>query len=296
MSFSPRSSKLAYVIKSYIGDIEFAKDLCNSFCFHYLGGGCLFVLVPSRDVNAFSDATRNLKCKNPQSKIFVVDEEKILQKLNYDIEAFLQISGHEQQQVIKLLFALGYDEYDFYVTLDSDMLIIKDFNDDLFFKKSFFKAAKFKTICKKSKHSIFGDRVNDFLARIFNFNKDKFNKFYYIDAYGLYNAKVVRELHSSLKAMQISNFIEMIKIAPVELEWYGKFYSLKYSNKQIVPIKNFCKGISGFHGSDKFTDYQSDADIANAFIDIKNSGFVATYIHYHTNHRGKTLMQILKTP
>ena len=31
----------------------------------------------------------------------------------------------------------------------------------------------FKTICKKSKHSIFGDRVNDFLARIFNFNKDE---------------------------------------------------------------------------------------------------------------------------
>ena len=278
--------ELCFVNKSYIKDLYFSKNLYLSFEKFFQGNNKFYICVPETDLGHFKIEFQELKNQKIINKIpeFITDESVIF-SVKEKIEDFYKLSGHCQQQVIKL--GLSYFFEKDYVTLDSDIEFIKNFNS-----LDFYEDGILKTIFHISYHmekSLFSP-IYDFFE-IMEDDPDLNN--YYIDSYGIWNHKIVKELFNFMKIKGIQNFIDLIKISPLEKQWYGTFVYKKY-NEMFKPILPFVGEINCFKG--EYTNYKNNIEIEIEYKKmLERDSLKSICMNYHTLHRiNKTIKDYIR--
>jgi hypothetical protein len=286
---NPYKLNLAYVNKTYSKDIHYSEELYKSFEKHYDGSSNYFICVPEQDFDLFYLRFQKLLSDKIIKKMpIIVKEESLL--LDSELEDYNELSGHEQQQVIKMSF-WRYNNIPNYVTFDSDITIIRAFDDSIFFDFSG-KNPVLKTVMSDSKESAFSIKIDDVFLE-YDAHKKTHDK-YFVAGYGLWNSFVLQDLLEYIKKKDLENFAEIIKIAPVEMEWYGKFlylvhYDTFYKQSPIV------LGIQGFISQDDFSAHRSQQDMCGDYCGQIKKDPLGIYIHYHTLHRsGYTLNDFMK--
>jgi len=63
---------------------------------------------------------------------------------------------------------------------------------------------------------------------------------------------ILKNLEKYLHKTDIKHFINMIKIAPVEMEWYGKFLYL-FCPSEFIPQSPLISGITGFVSTESYS-------------------------------------------
>lgn len=279
-------SELCFVNKSYIKDLYFSKNLYSSFERFFQGDNKFYICVPEKDLENFRMEFQILKSEKIIDKIpeFITDENVIF-SAGENIQDFYQTPGHHQQQVIKL--GLSYFLKKDYVTFDSDIEFIKNFDPSYFYDGEILK-----TIFHISYYM-----YKDLFSPVYDFfgiseEDEDFNN-YYIDSYGIWNHKIVKELSEHIKTKGIKNFIELIKLSPLEKQWYGTFVYKNYREK-FKPILPFVGAINCFKG--EYTVYKTAKEIEIEYRKLlESNSFNSICMNYHTQFRlNKTIQDYLK--
>ena len=260
---------LAYMNKTYDKDIHYSEELYKSFEKHYLGNSKYYICVPKKNLNFFHQRfSQMLSNKEIKNMPILVEEEKLLDNLS--LKEFKNMTGHEQQQVIKLSFWKYNSNITHYITFDSDIILINPFDDNIFFQNNILK-----TLMYKDRESAFAPKINSVFAEANSYEKthDK----YFICAYGLWNVAILKNLEKYLQKTDIKSFTNMIKIAPVEMERYGKFLYLFYP-LEFEPQSPILAGITGFVSSKDYSILNTEKEVCNQYCEIlsKRKNIVAS--------------------
>jgi hypothetical protein len=212
----------------------------------------------------------------------IIAEEDILKKTNLNLGEYRELSGWKQQQIIKMIFGY-YINVENYVTIDSDVIFLKSFTDNVFFKGN-----TVKTLCFKHKLSLKKEnRSIDDILRLSHSTKALIysRKLYFVTAYQLWNVKLLIELEKYIKETELKDLIGMINFHPYEALWYGK-YVYQYHKNLFIPQKPVFFNITGSTFSEKSNIYKNKALIyLEYFRKIKYKSIVGGYLQYNSGSR-----------
>lgn len=213
--------KFAFINKSYSKDLHYSQSLYKAWKKHYKGESPYYVICPKNDYHLFADAFSDAS----EVQVMVEEELAISHKLN--LEEYQKLRGWESQQIIKMI--AGFEMHlENYITMDSDAIFVKDFNDNIFFSNGILK-----TICaKKPNKGHVRKEIDDIFREGIALPK-KFEFINFISAFFLWNTKVLQDLEIYIKKTNLRDFIDMIKHSPWETSWYGKFIYLFFPEKLI---------------------------------------------------------------
>lgn len=205
----------------------------------------------------------------------LIQEETLL--LDSEIEQYKSMPGFMQQQIIKLIFWRYSKDIDNYMSLDSDIEFVRTFNDSVFFQDNILK-----TVVSAYPETSSASRINPVFSEKESY-KETHDK-YFICAYGLWNVSILKHLEQYIQKTYVKNFVNMIKIASVEMEWYGKFLYLFHPLK-FKPQSPIILGIQGFNTND-FTMLRPKENMCSDYCErITHKEAIGIFLQYHVDHR-----------
>jgi len=247
--------KLLFVNKTYKNDLVRSVQLFESFIKFYQGSvtKSFYIVVASNDIEIFINAFKDFVIK----PIFIT-EEQIYKACNIDVNKCLALNGWVSRQICKIgFYRLGLCEN--YITLDSDLYFIQNFNDNLFFDKY----NKLKVVVRGGfyEHSTINN-ITKFFRRLgrrirgkFTFDKNlavpamqiarhlgvKNYKLSFVHGVGLWNCGILEEMFKHIKHKdEINDAYKMITTIPYEMQWYGTFTFAKYKKLITILDDGFC--------------------------------------------------------
>jgi hypothetical protein len=114
----PRDCRFAFLLKTYVGDVDYVERLLQSFHRHNVDGLPLVLTCPASDRGRFD--------RFANSTVFVISDEDVTDQL-VDTEVAGIRPGYINQEIIKLAFwETGIARN--YMCLDSDGVFIRDFH------------------------------------------------------------------------------------------------------------------------------------------------------------------------
>ena len=234
-AFADDIPKFAYLNVSFARDIDRSVNMYKFFEKHNKDSDPnLYIAVPEKDLKLFNDKFNEAKIKNEIKKMpIIISKDFVLKKCSIydDVKKLFPNNGWKRQQVVKLCFyKTGFaDEY---VTLDSDISFIKDFDKSLFYDKE---TGLLKAIMNK--HIADGNLAEKDIIKIksfFNINDNK-PLYYFVEQIGLVSKANLENLLKKIQENGLQNFAEMINYAPWEYQWYGQYVYSFSSNIVAMP-------------------------------------------------------------
>jgi hypothetical protein len=279
-------SEFVYVNKSYSKDMIYSIDLYKSFEKFYSGTSDFVILVPERDLTIFFETFKEL---HHLKKIYRMPKFIAEELLFQDSDEFDYSThpGHLQQQVAKLVFWRASSAIKNYITIDSDVIFIRQFKDSTFFENGVIKTA-----VMDGEESIYSKKIDDYFQE--KNASLKTSKLYFVSQLALWNVSILKSLKIELLKLGIKSFVEMIKLAPVEGEWYGKYLYLYYPD-QYFPLNSAIVPIVGYVDDKNPLNFKDEIGICNEYCAlVKNVNTYGITLHFHTGKRsGKTMLHYM---
>jgi hypothetical protein len=268
----------AYINVTHIKDINYSISLYNSFKKFYKGKSPYFITCPEAD---FSEFAKHFPLA------ILIKEEDVIIKAELPLLEYNKLAGYHKQQILKLTISDILKDLKNYFTIDSDVIFVRDFNDE-----DFFENGMIKTICYKWKQTEHGNKISDVYAKYGKVEIPPLSKkMYFIDEMAPWNVEVVKDLKQFISKTPITNFNKMIEFASVELEWYGKFMYIFHKEK-LIPINKKLGRLSGIISNKLYKQYKSKELIYAQYLDmLKNNEFIAISLQYNTKNRAKETLQ-----
>jgi hypothetical protein len=251
--------------KSYAPDLERCAQLVKSFRRHNRDLNALYLSVPAQERTLFRDRLGS------EGIEYLSDEEIVGGTVG---------QSWESQQLVKLSFGL-LDIAENYFWIDSDFVIIRDFDKSEFFA---FPGIPF-TVAWELRSNLFQRRLLggidmeedtehvQMIAKVraaITVIRDTFNRQGPLLCYGapaIWSAKVVRALAETARGNGV-NFERMLGIAPFELTWYGEFL-MASRTIPVIPRDNMA-----LHFTRDY-EYQNFLKAGWTMADLAEEGFLA---------------------
>lgn len=257
--------KFVFMLKTYAGDIKFAKRLITSFLLHNEDQIYLYVVVPQMDLQVFAE----FKSKT----VFLLAEETVPCR-TLPASSRPRDSGYINQQVLKLgFYKLGIA--DSYMVLDSDAVFIRGFRLDDFFH---FDGLPYQVLVQDKllmsdgiyyeatwrKRSAALGQIASFLGH------DDSELLKTCHGLTIFQSKVLRGLEEFLLARDM-DFLDVITFFGFEFSWYN--YFLQMTEPVIHAVEPLFYTI---HSGEQLVSSQllsaTESDYARAYIGIVVNG------------------------
>ena len=206
--------RIALFCKSYSKDLHRVCRLARSFGAYNADSIPLYISVPEADLAVFErelPAVKNLS---------LMTDESI-----YDSAEFKELRGWERQQVTKLAFSEKKLCYN-YAIIDSESFFIRDFYiaDFLYDDETPYQVISGMTMYweKLQRHGMkVRSNYEEVSAKIQEFMGRKGSLLYGFGPSPIFSSLVVDYLNNYLQSRGMS-FVEAIRMAPYEFNWYGE--------------------------------------------------------------------------
>ncbi len=266
--------EFAFFCKSFHRDVKRTVNLYQSIEQHYKGSAKFYIVIPKKDEKLFKDEyDLAIKSGIIKTRPIIMFEDDIFRKCEIPSEKIKHLGqknnrgGWNLQQVVKLCIG-SLELAKNYVTIDSDMYFIKDFDESIFYDKSgvlFTAAGKyFGSFAKavKKLHKI---------DSLYNTDKEQSYRFYshsfikytldggqkpwydFVQNYGLFQSDILFDMRDYIKTKMRYDFSDLINMVPWEFQWYGEFV-LSQKPEKFFPYfaDEFSMGIGDMYEDSKF--------------------------------------------
>lgn len=267
------------VNKTYKKDLDWSILLYESYEKFCLDPVPFVFVVPQQDIELFlykiSHFKNNGKLKETP---IIISEEDLLTSGGITNEDLSGYSGWLIQQVIKLIFWIGF-ETDVYLTLDSASCFVKPFNlSDIFFDAN----GKPKTFARRTTRL---ERMKNYeeaheggfykgvqvknLAIAFDgvdsiYGCSNEITHYYNHSFNVFSAKNISKMLIFLHNNGINKITDALRIAPYEFTWYGAFVYCK-CNEDFIPMDSPFYVVTNEH---EYSRWKSDVELREKFVGI----------------------------
>ena len=237
----------SFLLKTYIGDLQYVIKLIDSFNKYNSDNILIYVVVPSKDLFSFNCISSEL--------VKIISEESLGISLTKEKINGIR-PGYINQAIIKLGFwEAGYSKN--YFCVDSDSIFIKNFfisdfihskdvpysvlvedkelmvDPGYFFKQNW--NGRFKSIRK--------------IQKSLGMNSDR--KVLTSHGFSIFSSKVLKSLKNDFLEKNKIDYIDLMKISPYEPSWYNMWLQHK-KPIEIHPIEPLFKT---FHYKNHHLDY-----------------------------------------
>jgi hypothetical protein len=276
-------NKFSFMLKSFLGDLQYAKRLIQSFHKFNKDNIHMFVIVPKDDVKIFQ------KIEN-QNNLSILDETSIGLELVTDNSVGGIRPGYINQELIKLGFwETGLSDNYFCIDSDAEFIrhfYIKDFMYDKVTPYSVLVEDKELQVDPEY-HYIFWKSRENLLNKIKEFIDFKDPRSLTCHGNTTFNSMVLKSFKKDLLNKKRITYIDVLKISAYEFSWYN--FWLQKTN--IIPIKVIEPLFKIFHLKQQHTDYINRGitldDIARGYLGvIINSNYSRGYgvVSYNTKN------------
>jgi Family of unknown function (DUF6492) len=230
---------LVLYCKSYSTDLRRVVRLAKSIQLYNMGQLPFYVSVPKVDIPLFRTHLAGLNVK------LIVDEEILAASPRLDTKQVALMPGNISQQIVKSEF-WRLNISDMYLCLDSDSVFIRTFNEN-----DFITADGTPYSVMNEAHALFELAITNKKQKIVeNFQKDAaqvqaiFGRVGKAYSFGpmpmVWHRLVWESLDINFLQPQGMNFMDAIRLAPLESRWYGEAL-LKYKSIDVLPTDSFFK-------------------------------------------------------
>jgi len=222
--------------KSYEGDIRRVERLWQSIEAYNTDQLQLYISVPERDIEEFKK-----RLPNDSLLMLLPDEEIISAGPGNGLKHYHEWPGQLSQQVVKSEF-WRLNICDSYLLLDSDNLFIKPF-----YRRDFLAADNTPyTVISQGKEfrQLAANKMIEKVQKNFLGESQQLKQIF--ERYGpdydfgippvIWSKKVWRDLYEKHLLPQQMSFWDAIKLAPIELRWYGETL-IKFKSIPLLPIE-----------------------------------------------------------
>ncbi|OGJ37769.1 MAG: hypothetical protein A2182_03150 [Candidatus Pacebacteria bacterium RIFOXYA1_FULL_38_18] len=261
--------KIAILLKTYIGDIDYVKKLIGSFKKYNKDKITLYIVVPKSDIKQFKKFTSN--------NIKLLSDESVTNELVHDSSIRGIRPGYINQEIIKLSFwEKGLCEN--YFCMDSDGVFIRNFyiSDFMYDENVPF------TILKEDNEFI----VDPEYFRTHWRGREKLikkiqEKLGLVDkrmltchGFGILSSKVLKSFYTKFLLKNHLTYKDILKISPYEFSWYNMWLQ----KDKTIPIEFREPLVKSFHNKTQHWDYLRKgikiSDIARGYIGLNiNSNY-----------------------
>lgn len=261
-----RLHKLVFMLKTYIDDFVFAKQLIATFNLYNKDMIPLYIILPSKSKNMFV----NFIEENLNDNIFILKEEEICPYLvNERINGIKP--GYINQEIIKLSF-WEMHLCENYFCLDSDAIFIRDFYIKDFMYDSdtpytvLFEDNDLKT--DPFYYEKFWIEREKSIRKIQMYMGLENKKLMTCHGFQVFSSKVLKEMKNSFMLDLGLNYEDLMKISPYEFSWYN----LYLQREKTIPIQPCGEIMKCFHMRHQCTiaHFQNIKieDLARAYVGI----------------------------
>lgn len=227
---------IAFVNKSFERDLPNSLRQYKSFeSFVEPKSIPFYIVAPQDELELFNekflDAQKIGEIKNLPN---FISEEEVMQKCGEKIyEKAKDIGGWKIQQIIKLCFGkTGLAEN--YLTIDSDTYFTKPFNPNILFKNGEARTYINDRVLYNNelsyKRQNLGLFTNSYdIKQRLNDPTPHYNNF--VSGFAMWNSKMLDLLAKYMEESHGYDFVDMINLAPLEMQWYGNFVFTHHPEK-----------------------------------------------------------------
>lgn len=278
---------LAFLLKTYIGDLEYVKRLIPSFVQYNSDNINLYIVAPESELNEFK--------RYQQANIIFLSEDLFKTNL-IDKEINGLSPGYSNQSIIKLAFwELGLCKN--YFCIDSDAIFIKNFYiKDFMYNESIpytilIEDNELKTEPEyyKSYWKLREDKIR-LIQKMIGLDDLRM-----LTCHGMttFSSIVLQSFNKNYMKLNNFSYSDLLQISPYEFSWYNIW--LQYSKQ--IPIEFREPLFKTFHHENQLKDYirrgTTIDDIARGFLGVViNSNWQSsskktpiTFENYHYNER-----------
>lgn len=266
------TAPIGLLVKSYGGDLPYARRLMASLDRHNVEQLPTWIVVPDEDMPAFRDfvtPTRHL-----------MGESTFAQHLVSEPIGELR-TGYANQEIVKLAFAeLGLVEN--YFTIDSDAVLVRDFGADDFL---FDDTTPFTVLVEDNDLKV--DRAyyeQYWVSREASLRRIQAevglddSRILTCHGHQILNATVLRSMREEFLAPRGWTYADMLAVSPYEYSWYNFWLQAA----QPIPIHIREPLIKVLHTAEQHLEYAlanvTPADVARGYLGIVvNSNFARTW-------------------
>ena len=254
--------KLAFLLKTYSGDFNYAKRLINSFVEYNSDKIPLYVVVPLSEINIFKELVLN-------SDIFLINEENITDELVKDTSVRGIRPGYINQEIIKLAFWES-NICENYFCIDSDAVFIRPFfiSDFMFNETTPYTIISEDNELKVDPEYYYSHWIEreKLISDIKVFIDFEDSRMLTCHSFAIFSSKVLRSFKENFLLERGLNYIDIMKISPYEFSWYNMW--LQKSKDIEIQIKEPL--IKFFHQKSQHLEYINRGitlnDLARGFI------------------------------
>jgi hypothetical protein len=210
--------KFSFMLKSYVGDLESATLLIESFRLHNVGGLPLYVVVPLADVALFEPFAS-------QTIVVIPDESIPVRMAKSDVNGIR--AGYINQELVKLgFYQLGLTQA--YLCLDSDAVFLNDFSLSDFLHSS---GTPYSVLVEDRElqgnvayfEEHWGGRGAK-LAKIREFlGLPPANVYLTCHGFQIFQSSVLTRLSDEILTPRAIDFLDLLEISPYEFSWYNYY-------------------------------------------------------------------------
>ncbi len=252
----------AIFCKSYKNDLEKSLFMYQSVEKNLKEDYPFFMVVPEKDITIFKNSFNDLKKENKIKKIpEFLTEEYILQKCNI-LDKIKNgtnrlKSGWSVQQMVKMcIYSTGIAKD--YMTVDSDVYFIKDFDKNILYQDGVLKtvgvkignggekdAMKYLSFENNGQESSHKYQTHGYVKYVFkpqyaqNGKSIDYPWHNFISHYALWSSDIMTEMTKYVYDTMHFDIADLINITPWEMQWYGTFIESKYPDKLYLMPSNF---------------------------------------------------------
>ena len=269
------------MLKSFIGDFQYAKRLIHTFHKFNKDNIHMFVVVPKEDVKIFQQIEN-------QNNLSILDETSTGLELVTDYSVGGIRPGYINQELIKLGFwETGLSDNYFCIDSDAEFIrhfYIKDFMYDKDTPYSVLVEDKELQVDPEYHYIFWKSRENQ-LNKIKEFMNFKDPRSLTCHGNTTFNSEVLKSFKKDLLNKKSITYIDILKVSPYEFSWYN--FWLQKTN--IISIKAIEPLFKCFYLKQQHTDYINRGiildDIARGYLGvIINSNYSRGYgmVSYNT--------------
>lgn len=253
--------KIAILVKTYAGDVEYVKRLVRSYNKYNKNNIPLYIVAPNTDLDLFK--------KFGSENIKLLGDESITDKLVTDDSVRGIRPGYVNQEIIKLAFwekKLCKN----YFCMDSDAVFIRDFFiDDFMYDKE----TPYTILSEDNELKVDPEyykanwRGREKLIRLIQKEVGLVDKrMLTCHSFAIFSSKVLESLYNKYLMPRKRTYIDLMRIAPYEFSWYNMWLQ----KDKTINIEFREPLIKFFHQKSQHLDYLNKnikvKDIARGYI------------------------------